>query len=353
MKTNKLVVLLIIALTVLASCSSDSNEPTAPKGDYDNGIIVTNEGDFTGGTGTINYISNDYTAEEAKVYEKVNNETLGTIVQSIGFDENRAYIVVNVANKISITDRYTMEKLGEISTDLSNPRFIAFANGKGYVTNWGDGGSTDDDYVAVIDLDTNSVTNKITVAEGPERIIANGNKLYVSHKGGWGVGNSVSVLDATSDSVVANITVGIAPDELFFNSNGSLMVSCEGQAASTWNPTEVLAEISVISTGSNTVTKTIEVPTEVHPNTMVKEDGKIYFSSEGKVYEMSESASTYNATELFSTPVYGMNVREGKLYITDAKDYVSNGSLKVFDISTKAEEKEFTVGINPGKIYFN
>ena len=44
---------LLVAITgVLFSC--ENNEPELPKGDYDNGILVTNEGAFNGGTGTLN-----------------------------------------------------------------------------------------------------------------------------------------------------------------------------------------------------------------------------------------------------------------------------------------------------------
>lgn len=352
MKINKLLVSAIIASTIFISCSKD-DEPKVPKGKYDNGIIVSNEGAFSGGTGTINYISDDYKTEEAEVYKKVNNENLGTIVQSIGFIGDEAYIVVNVGNKIAVANRYTMEKKAAITADLSNPRYIAFANGKGYVTNWGEGGNKTDDYVAVIDLKSNTVSKKISVAEGPERIIANGNKLYLSHKGGWGTGNSVTVIDATTDKVHTTITVGTKPDELFFANNGSLIVSCEGKAITNWNPNEVLAKISVINTGSNEVTSTIDVPTGIHPNTMVNSNGKIYFSSGGKVYEMNESASTYNATELFSTPASAMSIRDKKLYVADAKKNRTNGTLKIFDIATKTEKKSFTVGLIPGEIYFN
>ncbi len=48
---------------------------------------------------------------------------------------------------------------------------MTFANGKGYVTDWGDGGSATDDVVAIINLATNTVESSISVGEGPEQII--------------------------------------------------------------------------------------------------------------------------------------------------------------------------------------
>ena len=352
MNKKRLLATAIVTGVFFASCVKEE-KPQLPRGNYDDGILVSNEGAFTGGTGTLNFISNDGTVEEAKVYKNVNNEDLGTIVQSIGFNEDIAYVVANVANKISIANRYTMQKEGEITADLDSPRYIAFADGKGYVTNWGDGGDSTDDYVAVIDLSANSVVQKISVVEGPEQIVYKNNKLYISHKGGWGSGNSISIIDTSSNTVEKNLEVGDIPDELFFNSSGDLVVSCEGKGITNWNPTELLAKIVKIDVNTNEVKSTITFASGIHPDVMVNYNGKIYYSASGKIYEMSENATSLPTSEIIITPTGGMAVNDDKIYITDAKDFISNGTLKIFDLSTKNELEEFIVGLIPRKIYFN
>lgn len=352
MNIKKTIFLVALSGVLFASCSKN-DEPELPKGDYDNGILVSNEGAFSGGTGTVNYISNDYLTEEEAIYNKVNSANIGTVLQSIGFNGDDAYLIANVANKISVADRYTMTKITEISSDLNNPRYIAFANGKGYVTNWGAGSDTTDDFIAVIDLSTNTVTSTISVSEGPEQIIANGNTLYVSHKGGWGTGSSVSVINAETDAFVKSISVGTLPDEMFIDNSGRLVVSCEGKAATSWNPTEVLGSLVRINTSSNEIESTINFNTEFHPNSMSFSDGSIYLSTSSKIYKMEENSTQIPTTEVITTTVYGFSVNDGKIYVTDAKDYQSNGSLKIFDASTNLELKEFTVGLIPGKVYFN
>lgn len=336
---------------ILFSC--DNNEPELPKGDYENGIIIANEGAFSGGTGTINFISNDYVTSEEKVYNKVNGENIGTILQSIGFNGDDAYIIANVGNKISVADRYTMKKTTEITSDINNPRYIAFADGKGFVTNWGAGSDTTDDYIAVIDLATNTVSSKISVAEGPEQIIANGNMLYVSHKGGWNSGNSISVINTTTNSVVSTIPVGSIPDEMSIDNSGNLLVSCEGQAATSWNPTEVLGSLVTINTTSNIKSSTLDFASGFHPNGMVLSSGSIYLSTGTDIYKMSENATSLPTTSIISTTVGGLSVNDNKIYVTDVKDFQSNGTLKIFDATTNAELKEFTVGLIPRKVYFN
>jgi YVTN family beta-propeller protein len=353
MKTSKLILSAFIGTALLASCSSSNEVEVVPQGNYDFGILVSNEGAFNGGTGTINFISDDYSIEEAKVYNTVNNEDLGTIVQSIGFNDSEAFIIANVANKVTVSNRYTMLKSASITTDINNPRYIAFANGKGYLTNWGEGSDASDDYVAVIDLTTYTVIEKISVIEGPEQIVANGNTLYISHKGGWGNGNSVTVINADTNTVTTSISVGDVPDELFIDASGSLIVSCEGKAIESWNPNEILAKMVMINTSTNTVSSTLTFESGIHPNVMLASGSNIYFSTSNKVYEMTSSAVSLPNSAIIETPVGGMSVKDGKAFVTDVKDLVSNGSLKIFDLSTKQELKEFTVGLIPRKIYFN
>lgn len=349
MNFKKTVFLIAISGFLFASCDND-NEPVLPKGDYDNGILITNEGAFSGGTGTVSFISDDYTVTEEKIYSKVNNENIGTILQSVGFHNDDAYLIANVGNKIAIADRFTMKKITEITGDLNNPRYIAFANGKGFVTNWGSGSDATDDFIAVIDLTTNTISSKISVAEGPEQIIANGNFLYVSHKGGFGAGNTVSVINAATNTIVKTISVGDIPDEMIIDNSGNLLVSCEGRS---WSSPELLGSLVTINTTTNEVSSTIDLASGFHLNTIVLNNDSLYMSTSSGVYKMNEAATTIPTSAIITTAVYGMSVNEEKIYVTDAVDFASNGTLKIFDATTNVELKEFTVGLNPGKIYFN
>ncbi|UAM99468.1 YncE family protein [Polaribacter litorisediminis] len=352
MNFKKTLFLATITGFLLTSCDND-NELELPKGNYDNGILIANEGAFSGGTGTISFISDDYTVAEEKIYNKVNNQNIGTILQSIGFNNDDAYLIANVGSKITVANRFTMEKITEISEGLVNPRYIAFANGKGFVTNWGQGSDTSDDFVAVIDLATNTISSKITVTEGPEQIIAKGNFLYVSHKGGWGSGNTVSVINASTNTIVTTISVGDIPDELAIDASGNILVSCEGSAKTSWNPTEVLGSLVTINTATNEVSNTLNFTAGFHPNSMVIDGLIMFLSTSNSIYKMSEEATSVPTSPIINTNVYGISVNENKIYVTDAKDFSSNGTLKIFDATTNMELKEFTVGLIPSKIYFN
>ena len=101
----------ILAIALLGvSCNNDNDdEIILPTGDYANGILVSNEGPFNNGSGTVTFISEDLATQEDAIYKKVNGEDLGNVVQSIGFDENSAYIIANVSHTVTVVNRYTFE----------------------------------------------------------------------------------------------------------------------------------------------------------------------------------------------------------------------------------------------------
>ena len=131
MKKNLFLVALSVSAIGVVSCSSDDDETQAPRGNYDGGIFVVNEGNNGTPNGTISYLSDDLKVEN-DVFKLVNNKASGDTPQSIGFNGDLAYIVTNASNKIELVNRFTFKSIATITTGLSNPRFIAFANGKGY-----------------------------------------------------------------------------------------------------------------------------------------------------------------------------------------------------------------------------
>lgn len=344
-----------LALGVLiTACENDDNVPEIPipSGDYIDGILVSNEGPFNNGTGTVNFISNDFSTEEEAIYNTVNNADLGNIVQSIGFTDDSAYVIANVSNKITVVNRYTFEKEAEITEGLNNPRFFALANGKGYVTNWGDTADETDDFIAIIDLQTNTVDGTISVVLGPEEIAVQGDKIFVAHQGAFGQNDKVSVIDSNTNEVSTVITVGDVPNSMQFDSAGNLWVLCGGKPAFTGD--ETAGSIYKIDTSSNSTIGALDFVSTEHPNHLSRNGNDFYYSLGGAVYKLADTATSVSTTSNFNgLSIYAMTTLNDKLYITDAKDFASKGALIIYDLSTNAEVQSFEVGIIPGGIYFN
>lgn len=347
--------------------SCNDNEDTnqeAPLGSYDNGFLILNQGGFGNNDASVSYISADFSIAQNDVFSVVNPSiTLGDTGQDIGFNNELAYIVLNHSNKIEIVNRYTLKSVGSVTTGLKNPRYIAFANGKGYVTNWGDGGVATDDYVAVIDLSTNKVSSSIPVVEGPEKIIVNSGKLYVAHKGGYNYGNKISVIDAASNTVSMTITVGEIPENMEIK-DGTLWVSCAGNPSYVKTPlVETPGQIVKVSLATNKVTSTIAYTDATkHLSNMVLNGSDVYYTIDADIFKMSATATELPATSAFSTTaqgiygVYSFAVHGSHIYVGDAGDYKSNGKVYVYALTSPSIgtlEKTFTVGVIPAGFYFN
>ena len=352
MKTMKNLLYLTFATLLFASCSSDDDGPQpepGPPGAFENGIFVTNEGPFGNGTGTVSFVSGDFTSVQQHIFKTVNGKDLGNIVQSMGFQDDNAYIVVNNSQKIEVVNRNSFESVDSITTGLNNPRyFVGLDDVKGYVSNWGDPNDNSDDYIAVLDLRDFTVSATIPVSFGPEKMITSNNKIYVAHQGGYGQNNLISVI--SGNSVQATINVGDVPNSMV-EEDGILYVLCGGNPNYTGNETP--GSLVKIDLTNNQVMETLTFGATEHPGGLTEDGGNLFYSLNGKVYKMAATSSTLPGTGIIDGFFYAMEANDGKLYASDAGDFVSSGKLFVFDLATNQELQNVTVGIIPGGIYFN
>jgi len=354
----------IFALSILSfmtfSCENDDDvtNPVDPtvitlNEPYRDGFLVTNQGPFNTGFGTVSFIDEGFSTIENDIYQTVNNDNLGNIVQSIGFTEDNAYVVANIGNRLTIVDRYTFEEIARIDAGLSNPRFFASVDGKGYLTNWGDGADATDDYVAVIDLASNTITSTIAVEEGPEEILFNGTYLYITHQGGFGVNNIVTVIDPATDTVVTTIPVGDVPNGLELDSAGNLWVLAGGAPA--FSGTETAGSLSVINTTTNTVTTSFDFGAVTnHPNYINIEGQNIYYYLNGEVFVSSSTDFAIPTTpELTGLSLFNMVIRGNVLIGANAAGFEGNGTIEVYDLTSGTITTTLSASLGTEQIYFN
>jgi hypothetical protein len=354
MNLKKIGILLTLSGLFLTACTNDDDFST-PLGAYDNGVLILNQGNFGGGNSSISFWSNDFSSFEFNAFSAVNPSVpLGDTAQDLGFYGEKAYIVVNLSNTIQVVNRYTLEHLTTISTGLSNPRYIAFANGNAYVTNWGDASNAEDDYVAVINVTSNSITSSIPVNEGPERILEHNDKLYIAHMGGYGFGNTISVIQ-TGSNAVTSIEVGDVPNSMVLVNN-DLYVLCGGKPS--WAEPETSGSLVKINLSTNTVTAALPFLLGNHPSNLIFHDNKFYYTVDSNVFSKTIEANTIPSTPIFSTTaqgvygVYSFAIANNKIFVGDAADYNSNGKVYIYSLTGTLENQE-TVGVIPGGFYFN
>ena len=350
MNVLKTITYLVTFSFLVASCSQDDEGVPLPLGAYEYGFLITNEGPFQNGSGTVSFVSDDYLFVENEIFNQVNSYDLGNIVQSMGFHDDQAYIVVNNSNKIEVVNRYTFESVASITEGLNNPRYFMSSGSNGYVTNWGDPFDDTDDFVAVIDLSTNTITSIIPVAFGPEKLIMANNDLYVAHKGGYGQNNILSVIDVSANILESTIEVGDVPNSMVV-SNNDIWVLCGGNPEFTGNETN--GKLVKVATSENAVVQVFDFLPTNHPKSLSIDGTNLIYNLNGEVFSKEVTSSSLPTSSIIAGSFYAMTINDGKLYATDAGDFASNGTLKIFDLSTNSEIITIATGIIPGGVYFN
>jgi len=217
---------LFLILSLLVSCGEDDPEPVA--GD----IIIVNEGNFGQGNGSISLYNRDNDVVENNVFTEANNgRSLEASVQSVTIHEETAFIICNAADKIEITNAITLEALQAPleDEDLISPRYLTVSGDKAYVSVWGefdDNFALTESKVAVIDLSDYSISKYISVAAGPEGIVAIDDKVFVANS----FTSIITVIDTNTDEVDEEIMLEGSP-QLLATYGGNLWASVSGAAS--------------------------------------------------------------------------------------------------------------------------
>jgi len=357
MKRINYLLLAIITLNfTLTSCEKDTVDLT---GEFENGIFVVNEGNWGQGNASLSFTDKELSTVKNDVFSSVNQLSLGDVGQSIGFANDNAYIVVNASNKIEVANRNTMEYVVTIASGLTNPRYFeALDDYNALVTCWGDPFSETDDYLAIVNLSSNVVTGTIPVDLGPEKMVQNDDYLFVAHQGAYGTNNIITVYDKILDKVTGTITVGDVPNSMYLKDD-YLFVLCGGKVVYdpvTYEITEQTpGQLDKIDLNSLSVVETLTFANESdHPKFLTGDEDQLFYFLNGNIYKMNTTDSQLPTATFFSyANVYNMEAYDGKIYLTDPKDYVSEGEIVMFNTTDGQEEGRKTVGIIPGDIGFN
>lgn len=345
MKITKLLFMAFASAMLFVSCSNDASDSSdIPLGIYDKGVLIVNEGN--GAAGSISYLNNDFATIRQDIFGTENpGQGIGGYVQSIFFDGNRAFIISNGSNKITVVNRYTFAFIAKIETGFKVPRYGVVVNGKAYVTNLNTFNSLTDDFISVIDLSSLQVETSIPVTAIAEKIIAENGKLYVAN-GTYGEGSSIKIIDIATKSIVSSIDVGISPNSMEME-NGFLYVLCANYVDD--------SKLVKINTATNQKVSEITMTGLVNAQNLNIENNTLYFTVNSAVFRENLSSATISSTPLFSstaTTLYGFNVNNNRIFVSDAKNYASDGEVFIYT-TAGILQKQFSVGLNPNGFYFN
>ena len=354
MKRNHLILLLAWAV-MLFSCKPD--KPVTPSGyNVGSGVFVLNEGNFQFSNASLSFYDPVADTVANNLFFKVNKAPLGDVGQSLALADGQLYVVVNNSKYIYKVDASTMVcdttkpfKLG----NFYSPREMHIVGpDKAYVSDligtnlW------------IINPKDMSHTGSIEMGKTTEKMVQVGNELYVSNWSNYYVPgmekNSVQVVDINNDVKVAQITVGKEPNSLAVDKNGHVWVLCEG---ATWeadgenptlweiNPMLKTADKRYEFDGMASALKTN--PTGdcfylIYNNEVRRIDIATLALSESFRIVAPDGGTFYNMA---------VNPQNGDLYVTDAKNYMMNGTVYRYS-DDGVLLSSFEAGIIPSAMLF-
>lgn len=334
----------LIAGVIIMGCEKDPSSPDSGVEVKHEGVFIINEGGINRNNGSISFYSPDDHQIQNEIFKRINdNEQLGDIVQSMTVIDSLGFIIINNSNKIEVINMDTWKKMKTINMPPNaSPRYLVDGNnGKAYVTNlYGNS-------VSVIDLSNIEITASIAVGANPEEIVVSVNKAYVANSGG-GNGNTISVINLQNDQVVNTIKVGDNPVFIKKDEDGILHVLC-------WGSWEKGTQGGIYSVDPNTDNVLDSLITDGYSSKLcIGPDDIGYFINNGNI--LSFSTDTYevvNDSLIIGGSFYGIAYEpvSDHIFTLDAKDYVQNGSLIIYDKLGNLLES-YDVGVNPGSLTF-
>lgn len=349
MRLNKLLQIIFgFVLLFSLSCTSEYEE-VVPEITYNNGLFITNEGNFGKPNAEVTFITKDLSLLQNDIYKaKNNNENLGDVLQTMVFSGDKAYLLLNNSNKITIVNRITFTKTGEITAQLNSPRYMAVANGNLYVSNDKYGGAK---YVNVYKLSDNSFVKKIDFASTStvESVVEAGGNIFVQNAS-YGFGNTITKINTTSNTIEGSeipLANGNINKTISYNNN--VYVIAAGATDS------YIYQISP----AGAVVKTITLTGIANGTNLQIDGGRFYFSSANKIYSMDMNSTTVPPMPLITAvdgganfTLYGFTVLDGRIFTSDVKGFNQPSEITVYTTSGAVISK-FTAGMGATSVYKN
>lgn len=350
MKTTKILSLLSAGI-LLFSTACRSDDPTyepLPLGAYESGIVIANEGSFLSPNASVSFLSADLAQQQDNIFSSNNNSAvLGKVFQSIGMKGDKAYLVVNDPAKVEIVNRYTFQKTGSITTNLVQPRYIAFSTNYTYITN-NDFYSTrkvniydnTDSFVKSINFDR--YAEKITYSDGFVYVQTDG-VTYDANYNELPTGHTITRINSTTNAVDKVITL----------TDNAIIRDVASDNTSTYVLTSDNDKTYFYKINSKTGTFDQELTFHNIPagQKLAVDNGKVYFLTAGKkLYTMNGDQPTF-MFDVTASYIYGFNIIDGKVFVSDPS-FTQNNTVRIYNLSGTLM-KTITAGIGTNGFYKN
>ncbi len=302
-------------------------------------MFVLNEGAFGSANASVDFYNTQTDTIIENVFNLQTEGFLGDVAQSIQKVDDRIYIVVNNSSTIKCIDACSFELIGEI-TGLNSPRYLLpITTSKAYVSD------LFNTTLSIVNLQTFTVDSVIPIGSNSEHMLLKDKTAYVSAPDN----HKIYLLDVNSDQITDSISTLPYPSYLAFDNTQNIWVFCAG---TTW-PSTVNGGMQAYNLNDLTLSFSEELPPSYPAKMAFNDDfSALYFTHNGveKLSLSSENIDPFISASEFMF-LYGLDVHQNHVYLTDAKDFNSQGEVVVFD-ENKTKVSSFKTGIAPNSFVF-
>ncbi len=344
---------LVVSGTLFTSCESE-DEPGVVTS-LGKGVFVLNEG----GQGKNNAGLTFRSFENLDIISDVFSSKLGDTAQDMLIYGSNLYISVSGSSYIKVINANSRVEVKNIPVknekeEGREPRYLAPYQGNIYA-------STYDGNIIRIDTATLSITGITTVGPSPEGIAVAGEKIYVANsdglnwQNGYENGKSVSVVDMLTFKEIKKIQVGVNPFKVYADKYGDVYVNCKGNYDGTSfyridSKTDEAALVPDLHVSNFIIEDDISYfyDTTYEGNTAIQKYGKFNVKTE----TLENGSFITDGTVINVAYAIGINPANKEIYVSDAIDYTTPGTVYVFDSNGKKTDS-FDAGICPSCFVFN
>ena len=355
----KRISILPLLLTVMA-CDPEPvliQEQTSAYDSSHTGMFILSEGLFNQNSSTLAWhdfstgTTDSWQSRQGKSYdcfEKANGRRLGDTANDMLIYGSRLYIAVSESGTVEVIDPATCLSLGQIPMQGAQPRALAASEGHVYVCCF-------DGTVARIDTVTMSITGTVRAGRNPDGLCCTHGKLYVSNSGGLDTGNpdsTVSVISLDTFTETGRITLRPNPGRICTDGTSVFVIS---RGLFDYGTNSYDCRLHRIDAASDILTDTYDI----HALNMdiAGSTAWLYEYGSGRIMVMetptgliTDSCFIKDRTRIECPYGIKADAATGKLYVCDAADYVTPGSVLCFDSDGFLEYRIAGIGINPNTI---
>lgn len=353
--------ILSVFFLLLISCDDmhdqDPNQFREPVPGESGKLYVLSEGLFNMNNSSLAMFNPETGKFEKDIFLARNKRGLGDTANDMALYGGKLYVVVNVSSQIEVIDAETGISLQRIPMFddrqiARQPRFITFHQNKAYVCSF-------DGTVARIDTASLKIDGIVNAGRNPDGICVSNGKLYVSNSGGLNFpeyDNTVSVIDIQTFTETDKITVAVNPSFIHADSQGDVYVVSRGDYGKNQY------QFQRIDAKKDVLAETF-AGLDVLNFTIHKDTAYLYsydFSSGKSWIKVFDCATETILQDQFisdgtapETPSgIQVNPINGDVYLTDAKSYIVMGDVLCYDKKGKLKYRINEVGLNPNKVVF-